>query len=379
MRQDSLAAEDPLVDLFLDLARIPSPTGHERSVVDFLTTRLRGLGLEVEEGEALYPESGSSAGNLYCRLAGSVPGIPIMLSAHSDTVPSEDEALPDPVFEDGVLRSRSRSVLGADDKAALAAIVYALGQVIHNSLPQAGIELLLTVGEEGGLRGAKISNVESMAAECGFCLDSTGPVGGVIVRSPWQKTVSAEFIGKSAHAGVVPEEGRNAVAAAARAVAAMKLGRLDDETTANIGVIKGGEAANVVPDRCAILGETRSHNQDKLEKQVSAMIEAINLAAAGEEVDVELKVVDEFHGFDFSQGGLPIDLAERAFKRAGIETRRTSTGGGSDVNVFNLMGLDCVNLATGMEKVHTPDEYITAESLHQMKAFILALVEVARA
>lgn len=378
MRQDSISSSDPLVSLFLELAGIPSPSGHERAVNDFLTTRLRGLGLEVEEGEPLYPDSGSSAGNLYCRLEASVPGTPILFSAHTDTVPSEEEALPEPVVEDGIIRSASRSVLGADDKSAVAAIVFTLEQIVCGGVPQAGIELLLTVGEEGGLRGAKMSTMDGVAAECGFCLDSTGPVGGVIVRSPSQKTINATFLGVSAHAGVVPEEGRSAVRAASRAIASMKLGRLDEETTANVGTIRGGEAVNVVPDRCTIQSEARSHSREKLESQVAHMIDAIQLAAAEEEVDVELTVVDEFHGFDFSAGGLPIELAERAFARMGLRTKRASTGGGSDVNVFNLKGLPCVNLATGMERVHTPDEYISIESLYQMHEFLLALVDEAR-
>lgn len=378
MRQDSISSSDPLVSLFLELAGIPSPTGHERAVNDFLTTRLRGLGLEVVEGEPLYPESGSSAGNLYCRLGGNVPGIPILLSAHTDTVPSEEEALPEPVIEDGVIRSASRSVLGADDKSAVAAIVYTLEQVVHGGMPHAGIELLLTVGEEGGLRGAKMSSMDGVAAECGFCLDCTGPVGDVIVRSPSQKTISASFLGISAHAGVVPEDGRSAVRAASRAITAMDLGRLDEETTANVGIIRGGEAVNIVPDRCVIDCEARSHSRDKLESQVAHMIDAIQLAAAEEEVDVELTVNDEFHGFDFSSGGQPIELAERAFTRMGIQAKRVSSGGGSDVNVFNLKGLPSVNLATGMERVHTPDEYISVESLYQLNEFLLALIEESR-
>jgi len=374
MRQDSLPVADSLVTLFLELARIPSPSGHERAVVDFLITRLRGMGLDVVEDEALYPDSRSSAGNLYCRLEANTAGVPIMLSAHTDTVPSGEEDLPEPVLEGDMIRSGSHAVLGADDKAALAAIVEAMAAIVHGNLPQAGIELLLTVGEEGGLRGAKASSLEDMVAECGFCLDCTGPVGGVIVRSPWQKTVNASFFGVSAHSGVVPEEGRSAVAAAAKAVAGMKLGRIDEETTANVGIIKGGEAVNVVPGHCIIQCEARSHDTGKLETQVSQMIAEINQAAAEEEVDIEITVVDEFQGFDFSAGGLPIELAERAFSRMGLETTRTVTGGGSDVNVFNLKGLPCVNLATGMEKVHTSDEYISVKSLHEMQDFILALV-----
>lgn len=379
MRQESIGTSDPIVALFIELARIPSPTGHERSVVDFITTRLRGLGLDVWEGDPLYDNSKSSAGNLYCRIPGNMAGVTILLSAHTDTVASDPDAFPDPWLDGGVVRSRSRSVLGADDKAALAAILCSVEKVVRDRLPHAGIELLLTVGEEGGLKGAKASSLEKLESRCGFCLDSTGPVGDVIVKSPSQKTVNALFLGRSAHAGVVPEEGRNAIAAAGKAIASMKLGRIDEETTANIGIIRGGDAVNVVPDRCSINGEARSHDDGKLEEQVAAMVDSINLAASQEDVDVEISIVDEFTGFDFSKaGGLPVELAEKAIRRIGLTPGYTSTGGGSDVNVFNLMGLPCVNLATGMEKVHTPDESITVESLHHMYELILALVEEAQ-
>lgn len=372
MRQESIGVSDPLVSLFLELAHIPSPSGQERDINDFLITRLRGLGLEVEEGESI--EEGSvGAGNLFCRLPASASGIPILLSAHTDTVASDPDALPDPVLEEGVLRSRSRAVLGADDKAGVAAIVYAIERIVKEDIPHPEIEVLLTVAEEGGLRGAKAWSLDGVRSKCGFCFDSTGPVGNIIVRSPSQKTIKARFNGKASHAGVAPEEGRSAVAAAGRAVAGMKLGRLDEETTANIGIIKGGEAINVVPDRCLISGEARSHDDDKLETQVAAMIEAINLAAAAEDVDVEITVVDEFKGFDFSGGSQPLELAEVAIRDIGLEPTRSATGGGSDVNVFNLLGLPCVNLSTGMQKVHSPEEYVTVESLHHAHKLILAL------
>lgn len=374
MRQESIGAADPLVSLFLELAHIPSPSGQERDVNDFLITRLRGLGLEVEEGDSI-EEGSAGAGNLFCRLRGNVPGFPILLAAHTDTVASDRDALPDPVLEDGVLRSRSRAVLGADDKAGVAAIVYSVETIIKQNLQHAGIEILLTVAEEGGLRGAKAWSLDGVEAKCGFCFDSTGSVGNIIVRSPSQKTVRATFIGKAAHAGVAPEEGRNAVAAACSAIAEMRLGRLDEETTANIGIIKGGEAVNVVPDRCAISGEARSHDADKLEELVASMIDAINMGAAREEVDVEMTVVDEFKAFDLREGNLPLHLAEEAIKDIGLEPSRSDTGGGSDVNVINLLGLPCVNLSTGMQKVHTPEEFVSVESLHQAHRLILALTK----
>lgn len=346
--------------------------------MDFLATRLRGLGLEVTESEPI-EEHAEAAGNLYCHLPATRAGTPVMLSAHVDTVASEKGALPQPLLAEGVIRSGSRAVLGADDKAAVAAIVRAVEEVVHGNIGHAGIELLFTVGEESGLRGAKASSLEGFSARCGFCFDSTGPLGGIVVKSPSQKTLRATFIGRSAHAGVAPEQGRSAIATAARAVAEMPLGRIDKETTANIGVIRGGEAVNIVADRCHIAGEARSHDDARLEEQVTAMLDAISFAATVAEVDVEVATVDEFHGFDISGGNPAYDLAWRALADAGAQPHPVSTGGGSDVNVFILKGMPCVNLSSGMENVHTPDEYILVESLRQLEATVLAIVRLAAA
>lgn len=374
----SARADDPLVSLFLELAGISSNSGHEREICDFLTVRLRGLGFEVSESDPI-EDTPASAGNLYCRLDGDSPGVPILFSAHVDTVASEEDALPAPVLRDGVISSGSRSVLGADNKASVAVIVHTIEKIISEGVSHAGLELLLTVCEESGLQGAKSATLDHMAARCGFCFDCTGAVGGVVIKAPSQKTVKAVFSGKSAHAGVAPEEGRNAIEAASKAVASMKLGRIDDETTANIGIIRGGEAINVVPDRCRIEGESRSHDNGKLDGQIAHMLEAINLASAGQGVDVETVIVDEFQAFDLGSGNLPVDLADRALKKIGIEPTHIVTGGGSDVNVFNQKGLPSVNLAAGMEKVHTPEEYIAVKSLYDLHRLMLAIVEEAMA
>ncbi len=366
---------EALVELFFDLVRIPSPSGSERGVVAYLRRRLEALGLEVSEQE---PPPGGEAGNLYCRLEAVADGIPVLFAAHTDTIVSADGAEPQPVIDSGIIRSAEPAVLGADDKAALAAIVDAVERIVRGQIPHAGIELFFTVSEENGLRGAKAADLGGIAARCGFCLDSTGPVGEVIVRSPSQKTLRALFRGKAAHAGVAPEEGRSAVQAAARAVAAMPLGRIDEETTANIGVIEGGEAVNVVPDRCRIAGECRSHDPRKLERQLERMVDVVNTAAAEMELDVELSVTDEFMGFHLDSDDLPVAIAADAMRQMGIEPRLTATGGGSDVNEFNLKGLESVNLSVGMERVHSPDEFIAVESLRRARDLVLAIAERAR-
>jgi tripeptide aminopeptidase len=376
MSEDLPEIADPLVTLFLELARMPSPTGGERPVVDYLKEYLSSLGLEIDEGEPVEPGP-LAAGNIYCRIPATTDGIPILLSAHTDTVISEPGAAPDPVIEGGIIKSGSEAVLGADNKAALAVMACAVKKVVQQELPHAGIELLFTVCEESGLRGAKASSLEGVIAESGFCMDCTGSVGSIVVRSPSQKTIRAEFIGLAAHAGVAPEDGRSAVKAAAKAISNMELGRLDDETTANIGTIRGGNAINIVPAGCMIEGEARSHDSDRLDEVIAAMIESITVAAAEEGVDVKTTVVDEFSGFDFREGGLTVELAARAMKRMGLVPSYISTGGGSDVNVLNLKGLPCVNLAIGMEKLHTADEYIAVESIQQAYQLILEVIREA--
>ena len=199
MSRERITSGDPLVQLFLELARIPSPSGKERQVVDYIAGRLRDLGLETSEGEP--PQAGEgAAGNLYCRIPGNSDGVPVLLSAHTDTVFADPKAVPEPLIRDGMIISGSRAVLGADDKAAVAAIIHGVETVVREGLPHAGIELMLTACEENGLRGAKMATMDGIVARCGFCLDSTGPVGEVIVRSPSQKTIRAVFTGKAAHA-----------------------------------------------------------------------------------------------------------------------------------------------------------------------------------
>lgn len=376
MSEDHSGINDPLVELFLELARIHSPTGCERPAVDYLKERLGRLGLAVEEGPPV-GDGPQAAGNIYCRIPGNTDGIPILLSAHTDTVLSEAGALPNPVVEGGIIKSGSRAVLGADDKAAIAAMMLAVETVIAEKRPHAGIELLFTVCEESGLRGAKASNLENIEAECGFCMDCTGTVGSIVVRSPAQKTIRAAFTGRAAHAGVEPEKGLSAIRAASLAITAMELGRLDNETTANIGIIRGGDAVNIVPAACVIEGEARSHDPRRLDEVVTAMVDAITAAAAEDNIDVDVTVVDEFSSFDFREGGLPVELAARAIKRMGLNPSYISTGGGSDVNVLNLKGLACANLAIGMERLHSYDEYIAVESLLQAYQLVLEIIDEA--
>ena len=364
------------LELFLELAAMSTPPGEERPVADRISAELRALGLEVDEDGA-GAEVGSNAGNLYVRLAPTTPGTPLFFCAHMDTVPPT--APIEPVVEDGVVRNAAGTILGADNKSAVAAMVEAARRVVEEGVPHAGLELLFTPKEEVGLRGAHAFDCGRLQARVGYVYDQAGPIGEVILGAPHSMIMAIAFTGRSAHAGMAPEEGRSAVAAAARAIADMRLGRLDEETSANVGTIRGGVARNIVPDRCALSAEARSHDARKLADVVQEMLDACSFAASLAGCDVESQVERGFHGYRFAKSDEPVRLADAALRRAGHEPTYALSGGGADANVFNMRGLACLNLANGMAEIHTPQEHIAVADLERMVDVTIALIQEARA
>ena len=365
-----------VLDLFLDLAAIPSPPGEERAVADRVTEELRALGLDVDEDDA-GARIGSTAGNLYTRLAPTAEGTPLFLCAHLDTVPPVGAL--EPVVDDGVVRNAAGTILGADDKSAVAAMVEAARRLVGERRPHAGVELLFTPKEEVGLRGAEAFDCSRLAARIGYVYDQAGPIGEVILGAPHSSVLEVAFIGRAAHAGMAPEEGRSAIAAAARAIADMRLGRLDEETSANVGTIAGGVARNIVPDRCSFSAEARSHDERKLADVVQELLDACAFASSLTGCDVKTEVERGFHGYRFRRDDEPVRLASAALDRCGYTTEYSLSGGGADANVFNRRGLACVNLANGMAEIHSPEEHIAVADLERMVDVTLALVEEARA
>jgi tripeptide aminopeptidase len=361
--------------LFVELARVPSPPGEERAVADRVLEYLRGLALPVEEDDA-GAKIGSTIGNLLCRLEPTAEGTPLFFCAHLDTVPPQGPI--EPVLDDGVLRNAGGTILGADNKAAVAAMLEAVRLVVAENRPHGGIELLFTPKEEVGLRGASAFDQDRLRARMGYVYDHAGPVGEVILGAPFQCKLDASFHGRAAHSGMYPEEGRSAIVAAARAIADLRLGRLDEETTANVGEIQGGTARNIVPDRCSFAAEARSHNERKLGELIQEMLETITFAAQLAECDVETEVDPSARGYRFKRDDEPVRIAAEALERAGLQPTYGLSGGGADANVFNERGLECVNLANGMTDIHTPDERISVADLELMVDVTLALVEVAR-
>ena len=367
------AGLDELRDLFVRLVSIRSPSREERAMADAVADYVRGLGLEIREDDTA-AVTGCACGNLIVRVPGRGGGTPIALSAHLDTVPLE--RAPTVLVENGVVHTDGETILGGDDKAAVTVILMLLRDLAAEP-PQASVEVVFSAGEEIGLQGAKAFDVEALAAEVVFVLDSEGPPGTVIVGGPTLKAVEAEFRGTAAHAGIEPEAGRSAVVAAARAIVAMDLGRLDGETTANVGIVAGGSAVNVVPERCIVHAEARSRDEDKLAAQVGRMIEALSVAAADTGVDLEIDVREEFRGYVHAEDSPQLRLAAAAVAAAGLEWRPVGGGGGSDANVFNLKGRPAVNLAAGFRHVHSPQESMSLLHLQQTYELVHALVRLA--
>lgn len=360
-----------LNETFAGLCRILSPFGHERACADRVTAELRGMGLEViEDGAA--EAAGAQSGNLLARIPGRASRS-ILLCAHLDTVAVNGEI--EPVVEDGGWVNAHDAILGADNKAAVAVMLETARRCTVET-PPVGLELLFTVCEENALAGAKQFDVGMLESDFGYVFDHASPIGEVILASPTYYRVGAEFHGRAAHAGIRPEDGRSAILAAARAVAAMPHGRVDEQTTANVGSIRGGVAStNVVAERCRLLAEARSLDRDRAESVIGEMIDAINDGATSTECDVEITTEKLFDGYRTRPSAPPVVAAEAALRACGYEPRRIVTGGGSDANALQSAGFTCINLANGTERNHEPTERVSVAALEGMLDVSLALLD----
>jgi tripeptide aminopeptidase len=357
-----------VLPLFLELAAIPSPSGEEEAVAERVREYLRGLGIESDT---------DGFGNVLARLpANEEGGQPIFLCAHLDTVPPSGPI--EPVVEDGIVTNGAGTILGADDKAAVAVLLEATRLLLAEGRRHAGIELVFTTREETGLEGAFAFEEKRLQSRLGFVYDYSGAVGDVVVGAPSGRVLDVRFTGRPAHAGINPEDGRSAIAAAARAISDLRLGRIDEETTANAGLIEGGSALNVVPAHCRVAVEARSRDERKLADLVQEMLDSFSFAAAVAECEVEASVADKYRGYRLAPDDPALALARTALERAGFEPREVEVGGGADANVFNERGLHCVNVANGMTDVHTAEERIAVEDLDAMVGVTLELVAAAR-
>jgi tripeptide aminopeptidase len=361
-----------MVDDFVRLCAIESPSRRERPMADAVAADLRAVGLEVEE-DGSAPATGSDAGNLLARIPAPDGGRTILLCAHLDTVPLDAPVDVDR-SEEGVISNRHEAILGADNKAAVAVILAVARRLTQEDAPPVGLEILFTTCEELALAGAKAFDLGRLSADLGFVFDHASPIGELIVAAPTYYSVEAGFRGKAAHAGLAPEEGHNAIEAAAAALASLRFGRLDDITTSNVGRIVGGTASNVVAERCRVECEARSIDHERAAAVAGDIVDAMTRAATDRACDVEIDVQELFRGFKIAKSAATVAIASRALEDVGVEPRHIVTGGGSDANSFQARGLECLNVANGTEAAHQPDERVSVDALETMLDVALGIV-----
>ncbi len=364
---------DRLVELFTTLCSINSPPRQERAVVEYVKGFLRGLGLEVHEDRAAEVVAGD-ANNLVATLPANITGAPkIFFSAHFDTVePNPNLKI---IIQDGVIKTDGNTILGADDKAGMSAILEAIRILVENNLPHGQIQLIFTVCEEIGLKGARALDLSLVDSDFGFVYDTGPPVGTVITQTPNHDRLMVHLRGKPAHAGVEPEKGINAIQIAAHAISQMKLGRIDAETTANIGVIHGGQATNIVCPEVFIEAEARSLDRAKLDAQVGHMIHLFEHAAHLYGGEAIIEIERHYEGYTLTEQDTPVQVVRRALKRLGLDAPMRPTGGGSDANVFIARGLPCCVVGTAHQKIHTHEEFVLIEDLAKSVDLTLTIIK----
>ncbi len=364
--------EKRLIESFMELVRIDSISREERNLAIFLIKKLEDLGLEIKVDQA-GEKVKSDSGNIIARLKGSVKkATPIMFSAHMDTVvPGKNIK---PICDGEKIVSDGKTILGADDKAAIAALLEALHIIKEHNIPCGDIEIVFSICEEIGLQGAKNLDISSLNARMAFVLDCGGQVGEIINAAPSQNSLKIIIHGKAAHAGSNPEEGINAIQVAGFVLSRMKLGRIDEETTTNIGIISGGKATNIVPDKVTLEGEVRSRNEEKLEKYTEQLKKIAEDTAQEFKAKAEVKTNREYYCYNLSADDRVVKIAMKAARDIGLQPELHPSGGGSDANVFNKKGFPSVDLAIGMEKVHTVDEYILVKNLKNTAEYVLSII-----
>ncbi len=372
---------------FAELCRIESPSGHERPCAERVIAELRALGLTVTEDDAA-TAAGSDCGNLLARIpagdagatpdAGAAGARSLLLCAHLDTVPLTAEV--DPVVVDGFWENANDGILGADNKAAVA-VLLALARHVRSEGSPVDVEMLFTVGEEVALAGSRAFDVTSLRSDFGYVYDHATPIGGVITDSPSHVRVEVSLHGRAAHAGIRPEDGRSAILAAARAIASMPSGRLDDGTTVNLGTIAGGSAMNVVAERCTLVAEVRGLEEQRAETVLAEIIDRVHEAAnlPDCDCDVDVDVQRTFTGYHLSPGATAVQVADAALRSCGHEPSMLASGGGSDANALIASGFQTVNLANGTERNHEPGERVSVAALEGMLDVALALLDEAAA
>ncbi len=364
-----------VVNEFLELVQIDSETKEEQVIAPILVNKLKEMGFQVVQDDA-HTRNGHGAGNIIATLPATVEADPIYFTVHMDTVGPGKRIKPE-IREDGYIYSDGTTILGADDKAGMAALFEMARRLKEQHIEHGQIQFIITAGEESGLAGARELDPSMIDAKYGFAVDSDGKVGGIVTAAPFQAKLQVRVIGKTAHAGVAPEKGISAITLAAKAIAKMKLGRIDEETTANIGRFEGGKATNIVCDEVQILAEARSISREKLDAQTEHMkstFETVTQQLGGRaEVEVELM----YPGFRATENEKVVQVAMEAARAIDRTPQLGVSGGGSDANVIAGFGIPTVNLSVGYEEIHTTNERMPIEELEKLADYLVEIVKIA--
>jgi tripeptide aminopeptidase len=365
--------EERLLQEFLELVQIDSETKYEAEIAQALKKKFTELGVDVFDDDTS-SKTGHGAGNLICTLPGTKDDVDtIYFTSHMDTVVPGKGVKPS--IKDGYVVTDGTTILGADDKAGIAVMLEVVRVIKEENIPHGTIQFIITVGEESGLHGAKALDPSLIKAKYGYALDSDGKVGNIVVAAPTQAKITAIVYGKTAHAGVAPEKGVSAITIAAKAIAKMPLGRIDEETTANIGRFEGGGPTNIVCDRVDILAEARSLLPEKMEAQVNKMKEAFETTATsmGGRAEVDVEVM--YPGFKYGEGDYVVEIARKAAAKIGRSAELLKSGGGSDANVIAGFNIPTVNLAVGYEEIHTTSERMPISELNKLAEMVIAIID----
>jgi tripeptide aminopeptidase len=357
------------------MCRVNTPARHEKVLIDEVQPLLEELGLQCVRDTA-HQHTGGDSGNLIATLPPTSSGSPsIFFSAHFDTVEPNPGA--EIIIEDGIIRTDGTSILGADDKGGMAPILEAVRCVVEHNIPHGEVQLLLTVSEEIGLLGARYIDTSRITSRLGFVLDTGPPVGSIVTSAPSQNTFDITITGRPAHAGFEPEKGISAIQCAAHAIERMKLGRIDEETTANVGVISGGLATNIVCPSLRMRAEARSRNAQKLAAQTEHMQQVLHSSAQRFGAGVDIQINHTYEAYHLHEDSEVIRMAWAAAERLGLSPQLKSAGGGSDANYFNRFGIPTTVLGTGMRNIHTHQECIAIQDLVLSAQWVLEIIRLA--
>ena len=363
-----------VVDEFFKQVKIDSLAFKEKNMLDYIEKRVKPMHVEINLLTYELKEVGMGSANLIVKIPANskTPKKSLFFDSHLDTV--EPGIGIEPVIEDNIIKSKGDTILGADDKAASSAMVIAIEEIVNSGIEHGDLYFIFSTAEEVGLMGVKHLDFSKIKADYGFVLDSHGAVGGVIISAPFHYQYEIKIRGKASHAGIAPEKGISAIKIGAKIITDLPQGKISTDTVANVGIVEGGKANNIVPDECIIRGEYRSLDFNDI-KTIHQKVQMIVDKHKGEALGVEIEQKEEYKGFSFDTDSDIIRFVNKAITDLGLEPQHEKTGGGSNTNIYNQQGIIAVTLASGMMNVHSTDEYIPIDDLENLVKLIVKLAE----